>query len=61
MTADELLTEEARTSVLRALLMIVLNEDDPASARVAAARLLLSQFAVSSSERDVLVVVDEAL
>ena len=61
MTIDELLTDEARAAVLRALLMIVLNESDPASARVAAARLFLSQFEEHpNAERDVLVIVDEA-
>jgi len=61
MTVDELLTDEARAAVLRALLMIVLNESDPASARVAAARLFLSQFDEQpNAERDVLVIVDEA-
>jgi len=61
MTVDELLTDEARAAVLRALLMIVLNESDPASARVAAARLFLSQFDEHpNAERDVLVIVDEA-
>ena len=44
MTVDELLTDEARAAVLRALLMIVLSDEHPASARVAAARLFLSQF-----------------
>ena len=57
---DELLTDEARAAVLRALLMIALNESDPASARVAAARLFLSQFDEQpNAEREVLVVVDE--
>jgi len=57
---DELLTDEARAAVLRALLMIALNESDPASARVAAARLFLSQFDEQpNAERDVLVIVDE--
>jgi len=61
MTVDELLTDEARAAVLRALLMIVLAEDVPASARVAAARLFLSQFDEQpNAERDVLVIVDEA-
>jgi len=61
MTIDELLTDEARAAVLRALLMIVLAEDVPASARVAAARLFLSQFDEQpNAERDVLVIVDEA-
>jgi len=61
MTIEELLTDEARAAVLRALLMIVLNESDPASARVAAARLFLSQFEEHpNAERDVLVIVDEA-
>jgi len=57
---DEPLTDEARAAVLRALLMIALNESDPASARVAAARLFLSQFDEQpNAERDVLVIVDE--
>jgi len=61
MTIEELLTDEARAAVLRALLMIVLSEDVPASARVAAARLFLSQFDERpNAERDVLVIVDEA-
>ena len=51
MTVDELLTDEARAAVLRALLMIVLNESDPASARVAAARLFLSQFDEQPKDR----------
>jgi len=47
--------------VLRALFMIVVNDNEPASARVAAARLFLSQFDEQpSAERDVLVIVDEA-
>jgi len=61
MTIDELLTDEARAAVLRALLMIVLNESDPASARVAAARLFLSQFdETPNADQNVLVIVDEA-
>jgi hypothetical protein len=61
MTVDELLTDEARAAVLRALLMIVLNESDPASARVAAARLFLSQFDEQpNADQNVLVIVDEA-
>jgi len=61
MTIDELLTDEARAAVLRALLMIVLNESDPASARVAAARLFLSQFDEQpNADQSVLVIVDEA-
>jgi len=61
MTVDELLTDEARASVLRALLMIVLNESDPAGARVAAARLFLSQFEEHpNADQNVLVIVDEA-
>jgi len=61
MKTEELLTEEARAAVLRALLMIVLSEDVPASARVAAARLFLSQFDENpNAERDVLVIVDDA-
>jgi len=60
MTVDELLTDEARAAVLRALLMIVLSDEHPASARVAAARLFLSQFEERpNAERDVLVIVDE--
>jgi hypothetical protein len=61
MTVDELLTDESRAAVLRALLMIVLNESDPASARVAAARLFLSQFDEQpNADQNVLVIVDEA-
>jgi len=61
MTIDELLTDEARAAVLRALLMIVLAEDVPASARVAAARLFLSQFDEQpNADQNVLVIVDEA-
>jgi len=60
MTTEELLTDEARAAVLRALLMIVLAEDVPASARVAAARLFLSQFDQQPNAGDVLVIVDEA-
>ena len=37
MTTEELLTDEARAAVLRALFMIVVNDGEPASARVAAA------------------------
>jgi hypothetical protein len=61
MTADELLTDEARAAVLRALLMIVLGDEHPASARVAAARLFLSQFEEQpNADQNVLVIVDEA-
>ena len=61
MTTEELLTDESRAAVLRALLMIVLSDEHPASARVAAARLFLSQFDEQpNAERDVLVIVDEA-
>jgi len=60
MTTEELLTDEARATVLRALFMIVVNDSEPASARVAAARLFLSQFNERpNAERDVLVIVDE--
>jgi hypothetical protein len=61
MTIDELLTDEARAAVLRALLMIVLGDEHPASARVAAARLFLSQFEEQpNADQNVLVIVDEA-
>ena len=61
MTTEELLTDEARAAVLRALFVIATNESEPASARVAAARLFLSQFNERpNAERDVLVIVDEA-
>jgi hypothetical protein len=61
MTIDELLTDEARAAVLRALLMIVLGDEHPASARVAAARLFLSQFDEQpNADQNVLVIVDEA-
>jgi hypothetical protein len=61
MTIDELLTDEARAAVLRALFMIVVNDNEPASARVAAARLFLSQFDEQpNADQSVLVIVDEA-
>jgi len=61
MTVDELLTDEYRAAVLRALLMIALDEDVPASARVAAARLFLSQFEEQpNADQSVLVIVDDA-
>jgi hypothetical protein len=61
MTVDDLLTDEARAAVLRALLTIVLSEDNPASARVAAARLFLSQFdEAPNADQNVLVIVDDA-
>ena len=61
MTVDELLTDEARAAVLRALFMIVVNDNEPASARVAAARLFLSQFDEQpNADQSVLVIVDEA-
>jgi len=61
MTIDELLTDEARAAVLRALFMIVVNDNEPASARVAAARLFLSQFdETPNADQSVLVIVDEA-
>jgi len=61
MTTEELLTDEARAAVLRALFMIVVNDNEPASARVAAARLFLSQFEEQpNADQNVLVIVDEA-
>jgi len=61
MTIDELLTDEARAAVLRALFMIVVNDNEPASARVAAARLFLSQFDEQpNADQSVMVIVDEA-
>jgi len=61
MTVDELLTDESRAAVLRALLMIALDEGVPASARVAAARLFLSQFEEQpNADQSVLVIVDDA-
>jgi hypothetical protein len=61
MTTEELLTDEARAAVLRALFMIVVNDNEPASARVAAARLFLSQFDEQpNADQSVLVIVDEA-
>jgi hypothetical protein len=61
MTTEELLTDEARATVLRALFMIVVNDNEPASARVAAARLFLSQFDEQpNADQSVLVIVDEA-
>jgi len=61
MTTEELLTDEARAAVLRALFMIVVNDNEPASARVAAARLFLSQFEEHpNADQSVMVIVDEA-
>jgi hypothetical protein len=61
MTTEELLTDESRAAVLRALFMIVVNDSEPASARVAAARLFLSQFDEQpNADQNVLVIVDEA-
>jgi len=61
MTTEELLTDESRAAVLRALLMIALDESVPASARVAAARLFLSQFDEQpNADQSVLVIVDDA-
>jgi hypothetical protein len=61
MTTEDLLTDEARAAVLRALFMIVVNDNEPASARVAAARLFLSQFDEQpNADQSVLVIVDEA-
>ena len=61
MTTEELLTDESRAAVLRALFMIVVNDSEPASARVAAARLFLSQFDEQpNADLNVLVIVDEA-
>jgi len=61
MTTEDLLTDEARAAVLRALFMIVVNDNEPASARVAAARLFLSQFDEQpNADQSVMVIVDEA-
>jgi|GEM_PF-5039338 len=55
------LNDENRAAVIAALLALALNENAPAGARVAAARLYLAQFEEQAgAEADVLVVVDEA-
>lgn len=57
---ESVLTEEARISVLRALLALVLDDEAPASARVAAARLFLSQYdAKVDEEQSAIVIVDD--
>lgn len=57
---ESVLTEEARIAVLRALLALVLDEEAPAGARVAAARLFLSQYGESKDdEQSVIVIVDD--
>jgi hypothetical protein len=57
---ENVLTDEARVAVLRALLALVLDEDAPASARVAAARLFLMQYDVAhKDEEHSIVIVDD--
>jgi hypothetical protein len=57
---ENVLTEEARCAVLRALLALALDEEAPASARVAAARLFLMQYvARETDERSEIVIVDD--
>lgn len=57
---ESVLTEEARIAVLRALLALALDDEAPASARVAAARLFLSQYDVASDdEQSAIIIVDD--
>jgi hypothetical protein len=57
---ESILTEEARLAVLRALLALVLDDEAPASARVAAARLFLSQYETKADEeQNAIVIIDE--
>jgi len=57
---ERVLTEEARVAVLRALLTLVLDDEAPASARVAAARLFLMQYDVQKDEeQSTIVIIDD--
>jgi hypothetical protein len=57
---ETVLTEEARVAVLRALLALALDDEAPASARVAAARLFLSQYDVHrDEEQSAIVIIDD--
>jgi hypothetical protein len=57
---ENVLTEEARVAVLRALLTLVLDDEAPASARVAAARLFLAQYDANvDEEQSAIVIVDD--
>ena len=58
---ETVLTEEARVAVLRALLTLALDDEAPASARVAAARLFLMQYDVQKDEeqREIVIIDDE--
>jgi len=57
---ERVLTEEARVAVLRALLTLALDDEAPASARVAAARLFLMQYeAKEDEEHSAIVIVDD--
>jgi len=57
---ESVLTEEARVAVLRALFALALDEEAPASARVAAARLFLMQYDVHRDEEQrAIVIVDD--
>jgi|YNPMSStandDraft_1061717.scaffolds.fasta_scaffold30425_3 hypothetical protein len=57
---ENVLTEEARCAVLRALYELAVNEETPASARVAAARLFLMQYDVQKDEEhSAIVIVDD--
>jgi len=57
---ETVLTEEARRKVLRALYELAVNEETPASARVAAARLFLMQYeAKEDEEQSAIVIVDD--
>ena len=58
---ETVLTEEARCKVLRALYELAVNEETPASARVAAARLFLMQYDTKTDEeqREIVIIDDE--
>ena len=56
---ETVLTEEARVAVLRALLTLVLDDEAPASARVAAARLFLDYYERIGKEQSTIVIVDD--
>jgi len=57
---ENVLTDEARVAVLRALYALILDDEAPASARVAAARLFLSQYdEQKDDEQSAIVIVDD--
>jgi hypothetical protein len=56
---ETVLTEEARCAVLRALYELAVNEEIPASARVAAARLFLDYYERIDKEQSTIVIFDD--